>query len=958
MSWKLSNCRTDCDGQKTYIVNTDLSALDGLTINGIVLSGLVVRFEDCWQVTEDDTPSTLELVSYNTFFSDCNYCVCGCCTEGVPQASVCATINMSGVDLTLLGVDNVIIITFVGPTSTLVLATLTGDFTGYTLAQLLQLMSDGIDNGGSGFDGSVSGNNLIICTPADLGTTPVGSTVNVQFTPFYTLTDYILNPGHGYDCHPPDLFQDLGYTCPITGRPAYDPTRNVLYVPNEDYPTGAITGVPPNNWRTGAPPGVLFVFSEDFDNIVEGDPVTVTIPTGFSNVLYSNPTLIRIQATFGGNNYYIIGEVQSYNPATGALDLIIIEMLYNFATPINAPATWPVNPGGTLSWPFDVAPPALASAINPREWGTVNVYDVDVTPGPTFGTLSPSTPAFLEIPISQAIDSVYVQSEDAVYFLCGGAGHGGIVKVDCPTNTVVATVDFDLIGFVPANFIYNSVRQMFYINCGDQFIAKADLDLQYDKPSNIANSSTPALSDNPFNNARSMGLDEITGEIYNPGGNAQLGTLYPPPAVYVNAVMKINPEPLFNQKDRFGDALTPNGGGGSTPPSPIFFFTDYLQPAQAPCTGLLDVPNPVGFYYHAANSLLFVIRDTNVGGERELQSWDVTTGVKTQVFPMPSGSFPKKMTYQPAVNMIFVTDTPGNVFFLDPLTGLFDPSTVPTPLGFNVFSFTDDPVNFLFFGTLSGAAGSENQRVGVISRTTPSDLVSGVFVGELNCSPCLPEEVEVFVRTLPAPVKLFYQIEESQCDIDTNKKFSAGFWSKVKELKYGITSCCTSVNFESLWLDKQLTDLSNLLIPDITCIPTPSSTTCCPWLPTKACQLIPDPYGGTSIVGLAGEEILFGRVVTLNNNGKLYHNEPSDLLTYQRVVGFATQDAVINQQMRVLISGQLTNSGWSLTPGAIYYAAADGTITSSVPLSGISQVVGVASSSTTLIVEIRQPIIL
>ena len=96
----------------------------------------------------------------------------------------------------------------------------------------------------------------------------------------------------------------------------------------------------------------------------------------------------------------------------------------------------------------------------------------------------------------------------------------------------------------------------------------------------------------------------------------------------------------------------------------------------------------------------------------------------------------------------------------------------------------------------------------------------------------------------------------------------------------------------------------------------------------------------------------------LSNDGKLYLNDPTASTTYQRCIGFTTMDVLKNNTVRVLIMGLFTNVNWSLTSGNIYYASQSGGISSTIPVNpplAISQMIGTATSSTTLLVDIKQP---
>jgi hypothetical protein len=209
------------------------------------------------------------------------------------------------------------------------------------------------------------------------------------------------------------------------------------------------------------------------------------------------------------------------------------------------------------------------------------------------------------------------------------------------------------------------------------------------------------------------------------------------------------------------------------------------------------------------------------------------------------------------------------------------------------------------------------------------------------------------------PVEIFYQIAESECDIQAVKQFAGGYFSLVKKLKYGVTDCCKAIDLAQLWVNKQISDLGELVIPGYECRSTPGNG--CGWLPLSTCEICPNTTGGITILAIAGEDILFGKLVMLSNDGKLYLNDPTLSTTYQRCIGFTTMDVLKNNTVRVLIMGLFTNVNWSLTSGNIYYASQSGAISSTIPVNpplAISQMIGTATSSTTLLVDIKQPNIL
>lgn len=228
-----------------------------------------------------------------------------------------------------------------------------------------------------------------------------------------------------------------------------------------------------------------------------------------------------------------------------------------------------------------------------------------------------------------------------------------------------------------------------------------------------------------------------------------------------------------------------------------------------------------------------------------------------------------------------------------------------------------------------------------------------------SCEKCKPVECPVepvCEEPAPKPVEVFFQIKESKCDITVTKKFAAGYNSMVKKLRYGVTDCCKDFDMGQIWVDKQLTDLASITVDGYNCRAT--STKDCDWLPLQGCELLTSGSDGLSILAIAGEDILAGSLVMLMADGRVYLNQPLNITTYQRCVGFATTSVNTNQSLRVFVSGTLSIPTWSLTTGNIYYAGPNGTITSTIPGSGISQMIGVAVNPATLLVEIKHPTIL
>lgn len=114
-----------------------------------------------------------------------------------------------------------------------------------------------------------------------------------------------------------------------------------------------------------------------------------------------------------------------------------------------------------------------------------------------------------------------------------------------------------------------------------------------------------------------------------------------------------------------------------------------------------------------------------------------------------------------------------------------------------------------------------------------------------DCECCLPNEPEVFVRTTQQPVKQFYHITDSQCEIRTNTKFADNYYRLFQGLKYGIQNCCGDVNFDKLWIEKELSDYIRINPPgQCVPLPTPEEPVECPVTPVLLCG-IPEDVSGT-----------------------------------------------------------------------------------------------------------------
>jgi hypothetical protein len=100
-----------------------------------------------------------------------------------------------------------------------------------------------------------------------------------------------------------------------------------------------------------------------------------------------------------------------------------------------------------------------------------------------------------------------------------------------------------------------------------------------------------------------------------------------------------------------------------------------------------------------------------------------------------------------------------------------------------------------------------------------------------DCVCCLPTpepEPVKYTRVIPKPDRKFYQITQSQCDINANIKFAENYYRYFKKLKYGINSMCDNIDLDKVWIKKKLSDLAVITDPTACVIVTPPTPIICP----------------------------------------------------------------------------------------------------------------------------------
>lgn len=107
--------------------------------------------------------------------------------------------------------------------------------------------------------------------------------------------------------------------------------------------------------------------------------------------------------------------------------------------------------------------------------------------------------------------------------------------------------------------------------------------------------------------------------------------------------------------------------------------------------------------------------------------------------------------------------------------------------------------------------------------------------------------------------------------------------------------------------------------------------------------------------GVAGETLSIGDVVRIHTDGKIY----KAIATANRgqIVGISNQNAILDDTIKILSSGDITNGAWSLTIGDIYYLSGTiaGGITNTSPavIGQAIMPVGVALATDRLAIDLR-----
>lgn len=107
---------------------------------------------------------------------------------------------------------------------------------------------------------------------------------------------------------------------------------------------------------------------------------------------------------------------------------------------------------------------------------------------------------------------------------------------------------------------------------------------------------------------------------------------------------------------------------------------------------------------------------------------------------------------------------------------------------------------------------------------------------------------------------------------------------------------------------------------------------------------------------LIAGEVLNGQKLLMMQNGQAYLFDPSDEANADKVVGFSNHAAETGAPVAVRRFGPLESM--VLIPDAVYYAGPIGSVTATIPTSGVLLRVGTAKDAETLLIDIATPIII
>lgn len=159
-------------------------------------------------------------------------------------------------------------------------------------------------------------------------------------------------------------------------------------------------------------------------------------------------------------------------------------------------------------------------------------------------------------------------------------------------------------------------------------------------------------------------------------------------------------------------------------------------------------------------------------------------------------------------------------------------ANITTP---NVDTFTNNPAFALFTSTdlslyvnmIVNISGQDDLCFEVSGPFSPGEGASlrptvTITNAYSTCECCLPPPPPPGCCEIPKytqkPVKDFFRITVSDEDIKANTSFANNYYKLYMGTRYGVNSCCTGIDYDKLWIDKEIIDLENIKYSTCTAI--------------------------------------------------------------------------------------------------------------------------------------------
>lgn len=103
----------------------------------------------------------------------------------------------------------------------------------------------------------------------------------------------------------------------------------------------------------------------------------------------------------------------------------------------------------------------------------------------------------------------------------------------------------------------------------------------------------------------------------------------------------------------------------------------------------------------------------------------------------------------------------------------------------------------------------------------PCDEVT-ITEGYADCQCCLPPPPPPTCCEIPKytqkPVKNYFRITDSDCEIKANTTFANNYYKLFTGIRYGIQNCCGDVDLDKIWMQKEMSDYEKIQFSGCTAI--------------------------------------------------------------------------------------------------------------------------------------------